>query len=557
MSVPGALQAPTSGWTTSADVIVVGSGVAGLTTALRVRAQGRSVLLVTKATVDEGSTRWAQGGIAAALADDDSPEEHLRDTLEAGGGLCNEEAVRILVTEGPDAVRELIAWGARFDTDPTGSISLTREGGHHRNRIAHAGGDATGAEVSRALVAAVSADPGIEIVENALVLDLLKDHDGVAIGVTLHVIGPGRRDGVGAALAPAVVLATGGFGQVFGQTTNPYVATGDGVALALRAGAAVADLEFVQFHPTVMWLGPLAQGQQPLVSEAVRGEGAVLVDDAGERFMLGEHEMADLAPRDVVAKAIRRRMRETGAAHMWLDGRALGADMWVHRFPTILASCRLRGIDPVTDLIPVAPAQHYASGGVLTDLDGRSTIPGLYACGEVACSGVHGANRLASNSLLEGLVFGRRIAAAIEADQPLRRNLTEADIYSTEKQRSLVVTNAIRRQLQQRMDVDAGVLRSAESLDEASGWIDAVLTGDSNRGTPCTEDWETTNLVTVAKVLVEHAKLREETRGSHWREDYPHPEEHWRVRLVTTMVGDGSLHTERRSPEWVPGSGTT
>ena len=296
MSVPGVLQAPTSGWTTSADVIVVGSGVAGLTTALRVRAQGKSVLLVTKATVDEGSTRWAQGGIAAALADDDSPEDHLRDTLVAGGGLCNEEAVRILVTEGPDAVRELMAWGARFDTDPTGSISLTREGGHHRNRIAHAGGDATGAEVSRALVAAVSADPGIEVVENALVLDLLKDIDGAAIGVTLHVIGPGRRDGVGAALAPAVVLATGGFGQVFGQTTNPYVATGDGVALALRAGAAVADLEFVQFHPTVMWLGPLAQGQQPLVSEAVRGEGAVLVDNAGERFMLGEHEMEAKAP---------------------------------------------------------------------------------------------------------------------------------------------------------------------------------------------------------------------------------------------------------------------
>lgn len=557
MSVPGALQAPTSGWTTSADVIVVGSGVAGLTTALRVRAQGRSVLLVTKATVDEGSTRWAQGGIAAALADDDSPEDHLRDTLEAGGGLCNEEAVRILVTEGPDAVRELIAWGAKFDTDPTGSISLTREGGHHRNRIAHAGGDATGAEVSRALVAAVSADPGIEIVENALVLDLLKDDDGGAIGVTLHVIGPGRRDGVGAALAPAVVLATGGFGQVFGQTTNPYVATGDGVALALRAGAAVADVEFVQFHPTVMWLGPLAQGQQPLVSEAVRGEGAVLVDDAGEPFMLGEHEMADLAPRDVVAKAIRRRMRETGAAHMWLDGRGLGADMWVHRFPTILASCRLRGIDPVTDLIPVAPAQHYASGGVLTDLDGRSTIPGLYACGEVACSGVHGANRLASNSLLEGLVFGRRIAAAIEADQPSRRVITEADIDGRYSLRSLVVTNAIRRQLQQKMDVDAGVLRSAESLNEASQWIEAALTGDTNRGTPCTEDWETTNLMTVARVLVEHAKLREETRGSHWREDCPNSEERWRVRLVTTMAKDGALHTESRSPEWVPGSENT
>lgn len=548
MSLPGTLSAPPSGWTIEADVVVVGSGVAGLTTALRVRAQGRRVLLVTKATVDEGSTRWAQGGIAAALAEDDSPAEHMRDTLEAGGGLCNEAAVRILVTEGPDAVRELIAWGARFDTDPTGSIALTREGGHHRNRIAHAGGDATGAEVSRALVAAVRADPGIEVVENALVLDLVLDASGAAAGVTLHVIGPGRRDGVGAALAPAVVLATGGFGQVFGQTTNPYVATGDGVALALRAGAAVADVEFVQFHPTVLWLGPLAKGQQPLVSEAVRGEGAVLLDDAGERFMLDEHPMADLAPRDVVAKAIMRRMRDAGAAHVWLDGRQLGADVWLHRFPTILASCRLRGIDPVTDLIPVAPAQHYASGGVLTDLDGRSTIRGLYACGEVACSGVHGANRLASNSLLEGLVFARRIAAAIDQDG---RSAWAVEPRSTGHE--MVVTNSVRRALQQRMDADAGVLRSAASLADAAGWIDETLHAPTSMGMPCTEDWETTNLMTVARVLVEHARLREETRGSHWREDHPATLERWRVRLVTAMDGDGVLRTEHRSPDWVPG----
>ncbi len=550
MSSPSALLAPTSGWTTAADVVVIGSGVAGLTTALRVRAQGLRVLLVTKATVDEGSTRWAQGGIAAALADDDSPEEHMRDTLEAGVGLCNEEAVRILVTEGPDAVRELISWGAQFDMDPTGSIALTREGGHHRNRIAHAGGDATGAEVSRALVAAVSADPGIEIVENALVLDLLKDESGAAAGVTLHVIGPGRRDGVGAAVAPAVVLATGGFGQVFGQTTNPYVSTGDGVALALRAGAAVADLEFVQFHPTVLWLGPLAQGQQPLVSEAVRGEGAVLVDDSGIRFMQGEHPMADLAPRDVVAKAIRRRMRETGAAHVWLDGRRLGADMWVHRFPTILASCRLRGIDPVTDLIPVAPAQHYASGGVLTDLDGRSTIPGLYACGEVACSGVHGANRLASNSLLEGLVFARRIAAAIEVDRQTKDQRVYVGPLGADS--GLVITNSVRRPLQQKMDADAGVLRSAKSLHDAAMWIEDTIAAPDYRGNPCTEDWESTNLITVARVLVEHAQIREETRGSHWREDHPSTQESWRVRLVTTMDDDGTLATVRRSPDWTP-----
>ncbi|MFM8352848.1 MAG: FAD-dependent oxidoreductase, partial [Actinomycetales bacterium] len=259
------LLAERPGWFASADVIVVGSGIAGLTTALHARRAGRSVLLVTKAQVTEGSTRWAQGGIAAALADDDSPEQHLGDTLQAGDGLCDEHAVRILVTEGPGALRDLIDLGAHFDTDDRGQISLGREGGHHRDRIAHAGGDATGAEISRALVAAVAEDQGIELVENALVLELLTDVTGATQGVTLHVMGTGQRGGVGAALAPRVVLATGGLGQVFGQTTNPYVATGDGVALALRAGAEVADLEFVQFHPTVMWLGPHARGQQPLV----------------------------------------------------------------------------------------------------------------------------------------------------------------------------------------------------------------------------------------------------------------------------------------------------
>lgn len=551
--VPQRLRAAPPGWTTTADVVVVGSGVAGLTTALRLRAHDLTVLLVTKATVDEGSTRWAQGGIAAALADDDSPAEHMADTLEAGGGLCNEEAVRVLVTEGPDAVRELISWGAHFDTDPTGSIALTREGGHHRNRIAHAGGDATGAEVSRALVAAVAADPGIELMENALVLDLIRDEDGNAAGVTLHVIGPGSRDGVGAALAPNVVLATGGFGQVFGQTTNPYVATGDGVALALRAGAAVADLEFVQFHPTVMWLGPLAQGQQPLVSEAVRGEGAVLLDEVGERFMAGEHPMADLAPRDVVAKAIRRRMRDTGAAHVWLDGRNLGADTWVQRFPTILAACRLRGIDPVSDPIPVAPAQHYVSGGVLTDLDGRSTIPGLFACGEVACSGVHGANRLASNSLLEGLVFGRRIAEAIRADG--RTSADSAVTFSSWSQglSDGVLSNSRRRSLQQVMDTDSGVLRSRASLEDALHRIASTFGDASAAGRACTEDWESTNLHTLAYALVRQALLREETRGSHWREDFPNVEPNWRQRLVTTMASDGRLHSRTRSPEWIPG----
>ena len=439
MNLPQRLLAPAPGWITETDVVVAGSGIAGLTTALRV-ARGSTarprVLLVTKDVLAAGSTRWAQGGIAAALGPDDTPAEHLDDTLVAGVGLCDPDAVRVMVDEGPAAVRELIELGTRFDRTGAGELSLTREGGHHRDRIAHAGGDATGAEIERALVAAVLAEPGIEVIEHALVLDLLPTAAGGVGAVTLHVMGEGQRDGVGAVRARAIVLATGGIGQIYAATTNPPVSTGDGLAAALRAGAMIRDLEFVQFHPTVLWLGGSASGQQPLVSEAVRGEGGFLLDGgpdgAGNRFMQGQHALADLAPRDVVAKAILRRMRETGAEHVWLDARHFGAEKWRVRFPTILATLTSLGIDPVDQLIPVAPAAHYASGGIATDLHGRTSVAGLYACGEAACTGVHGANRLASNSLLEGLVFGRRIAAdiadAVAADCHRRAALPELGI---------------------------------------------------------------------------------------------------------------------------------
>ena len=531
-----ALSAPAPGWSVTADAVVVGSGVAGLTAALHARRAGLRVVLVTKGKVEEGSTRWAQGGIAAALSDDDTPEEHLHDTLVAGAGLCDVDAVRALVTEGPDAVRALIAWGAAFDLDPSGALSLTREGGHLRDRISHAGGDATGAEVSRALVATVAQDPGIELIEDALALDLIQDESGAAQGVTLHVMRQGARDGVGAARAPVVILATGGFGQVFSQTTNPSVATGDGVALALRAGAQVADLEFVQFHPTFMWFGPEARGQQPLVSEAVRGEGALLLDMGGERFMEGQHALAELAPRDVVSRAITRRMMETGSQHVWLDGRAFGEDLWAARFPTILAGCRQRGIDPVTELIPVAPASHYVSGGVLTDLDGRASIPGLFACGEVACTGVHGANRLASNSLLEGLVFAARIGRVLESESFPRRPAPTGPGDAT------LVSHRVMRRLQQTMTDDASVIRSARSLSAARDGL-AAMPGS---GEPCTEDWETTNLHLVARALVHQARIREETRGSHRRENFQdRGEERWSVRLVSRFTPDDDIVTDR------------
>ncbi|MET9621316.1 MULTISPECIES: L-aspartate oxidase [unclassified Streptomyces] len=542
------LHAPAPGWSIDADVVVVGSGVAGLTAALRCTAAGLRTVVVTKARLDDGSTRWAQGGIAAALGEGDTPEQHLEDTLVAGAGLCDEDAVRLLVTEGPDAVRRLIATGADFDKTADGTIALTREGGHHRRRIAHAGGDATGAEISRALVDAVRAD-GVRTIENALVLDLLTDAEGRTAGVTLHVMGEGQHDGVGAVHAPAVVLATGGMGQVFSATTNPAVSTGDGVALALRAGAEVSDLEFVQFHPTVLFLGADSEGQQPLVSEAVRGEGAHLVDADGVRFMLGQHELAELAPRDIVAKAIMRRMQEQGAEHMYLDARHFGAEMWENRFPTILAACRAHGIDPVSEPIPVAPAAHYASGGVRTDLRGRTTVPGLYACGEVACTGVHGANRLASNSLLEGLVFAERIAdevtalaartAGVPAPHPSPVTLPLPD-------------PGARIRIQRIMTHGAGVLRSAESLATAAEGLDALhaeavaaATGEHDEhkaSEPGVESWETTNLLCVARVLVAAARRREETRGCHWREDHPERDDAaWRRHLVVRLEPDRTL----------------
>lgn len=540
MRVPRRLAAPEPGWAADTDVVIAGSGIAGLSTALQIaRHSSLHVMLVTKDVIAAGSTRWAQGGIAAALGAGDSPDDHLADTLVAGAGLCDEDAVRVLVREGPAAVRDLVQLGTRFDRGRDGELALAREGGHLRNRVAHAGGDATGAEIERALVTRVLDASGVELLEHALVLDLLQDPSGSVAGVTLHVMGEGQRDGVGAVRARAVVIATGGIGQVYASTTNPAVSTGDGVAAALRAGAAVRDIEFIQFHPTVVYLGARSHGQQPLVSEAVRGEGAFLVDDAGTRFMPGQHELADLAPRDVVAKAILRRMRETGAEHMWLDARHFGAEKWRVRFPTIYATLMSLGIDPVRELIPVLPACHYASGGIHTDLLGRSTVDGLYGCGEAACTGVHGANRLASNSLLEGLVFGRRIAATIVETVDPDAPRPEPAAFRLE---SGLVENTIRSRLQHLMSADVGVLRDATGLAAAEAGLAELAAVRAPQGD--IENWEATNLLTVAAALVAAARRREETRGSHWREDFPERDDvHWRGHLDVTVAGDGTVGT--------------
>jgi L-aspartate oxidase len=518
---------------------VVGSGIAGLTAALECRELGK-VMVVTKDVVAAGSTPWAQGGIASVQGAEDTVQQHIDDTLVAGAGLCIPEAVRVLVSEGPEEVAKLIARGAEFDRDALGALELTREGGHLQDRIAHAGGDATGAEIERALVSVVKADPVIEIVEHALVLDLLHADVGsgeqpAVAGITLHVLGQGTRGGVGAVYARAVILATGGIGQIYAVTTNPTVSTGDGVAAALRAGAELRDIEFIQFHPTVLYLGPGARGQLPLVSEAVRGEGGQLLNAKGERFMVGRHELAELAPRDVVAKEIMKQMAAEGSDHVFVDGRMLGEEVWRVRFPTILLNCRRAGINPVTDLIPVAPACHYFCGGVTTDLDGATNLPGLFACGEVASSGVHGANRLASNSLLEGLVFARRIAALLHDRLPPRRR------PAVDQRDAWLIDASVVPAMQLAMSRYAGGLRDATGLDSCAADLRSLASIRSER--PGLEAWEATNLMTVATAIVASARLREESRGAHWRDDFTGRRAEWQGHLIAAQSDAGLRHT--------------
>jgi len=537
MAIPRRLVAPDATWERDVDVVVLGSGAAGLAAALAGRPV-RSVLIVTKDVLNAGSTAWAQGGLAGVLDPTDTFEEHVRDTLAAGAGLCDEVVVRELVAEAPTAIRYLMRLGAAFDSGADGlGPALTREGGHSRNRIVHAGGDRSGAEVQRTLdESAVAA--GVDVLERAFALDLVTgradDGSRQAAGVTVALLDPaGGVASVGTVTARAVVLATGGFGQIFASTSNPPAVTGDGAAIALRAGLTVRDVEFVQFHPTVMWRGPDATGQQPLVSEAVRGEGAILFDAADERVMAGVHPLEDLAPRDVVAAAISRRMAEAPGGvddHVFLDATALG-EAFYSRFPTITAACREIGIDPARDRIPVAPAAHFACGGLPARLDGTTVMPGLFAVGEVACTGVHGANRLASNSLTEGVVAGTRLGRDLAWELPARVE-PRFDAAAGAQ-----LDGVHRVDVRAAMSRYVGVVRDESSLAAAASVLDDLagkITGD---GPPSRASWEATNVLTVASAVVTAATVRTESRGCHRRSDFPEPSEEW-LRHLSAGIGD-------------------
>ena len=523
--LPHALLAPEPTWFAETDVVVLGSGAAGLSAALAARPV-REVVLITKDTLAAGSTNWAQGGLAAVLDPADSLANHVHDTLEAGAGLCNESAVTELVEQAPTAIRYLMNLGASFDPGAHEGVALTKEGGHSHRRIVHAGGDQSGAEIQRTLDESVRL-AGVHVVEHAFGVDLLtgftKDGTRAVAGVRVALLDEsGHVESVGDIRARAVVVATGGYGQVYASTSNPPAVTGDGIALALRAGVEVRDLEFIQFHPTVLWRGPDATGQQALISEAVRGEGAVLVDAAGDRVMRGVHPLEDLAPRDVVAAAISARMATAPNGvddHVYLDAREV--DNFAQRFPSITASCMSAGIDPSVDLIPVAPAAHYVCGGITATLSGTTSLNGLFAVGEAACTGVHGANRLASNSLTEGVVAGTRVG------RDLSWSLPDNVVSVQELEKGALLHGEHRVTLRSAMSKHVGVLRDADGLAAAETVLTELLSHVSSDVVPHRKAFEATNMLTIALAVVMCAQARTESRGCHRRSDFTFADEKW------------------------------
>jgi L-aspartate oxidase len=524
------------------EVLILGTGAAGLTAALG--CAPRRVTVLTKTRLGEGgASPWAQGGVAAAMGGDDTPALHAADTMVAGAGLNDPAVVELLTGEGPERVRALLALGAHFDRDAAGGLALGREAAHSRRRILHAR-DATGAEIVRTLVAAVRHAPEMRVVECAFAVDLVLDGDRVA--GALAVEEDGRRM---LHLAPAVVLATGGLGQLYLRTTNPREATGDGLAMAARAGARLADLEFVQFHPTALAAGDVGDDSTgaplPLLTEALRGEGAVLLDGEGRRFMLGEHPDAELAPRDVVARAIWQRL--AAGDRVVLDSREAVGERFPERFPLVFELCRERGLDPRIAPMPVAPAAHYHMGGIWVDADGRTSLPGLWACGEVTATGAHGANRLASNSLLEALVFGARVAddlrafcAGVRPAEAVRTaNLRAAAGFDRGRRlppaaEDVELTAAVRRILWEKV----GLVRDETGLTAARAELDRLAARYPSAA------GEARNLLAVGRLVTAAALARRESRGGHFRSDFPAPDPAWAHRLYLTAAADGSAMFE-------------
>jgi len=514
----------------SPDFVVIGSGIAGLRAAIALAPVGR-VLILTKAEPTESNTGYAQGGIAVAMGDDDGPDLHAADTIRAGDGLCDEAAVRVLVEQGPPYVQELVDWGTQFDREADGTLSRGREAAHSVRRVLHAG-DATGREIARVLWTRVSQLKSVETANHALVTELLVEAQR-CVGVRFYDQLGFPRD----ASARATLLATGGAGQVFRQTTNPRVATGDGVALGFHAGARVADLEFVQFHPTAL---NVPGAPRFLISEALRGDGGRLINSRGQLFMTRYHADGDLAPRDVVARSIMREMDMTGGG-VFLSLSHLDPDYVIRRFPTIADMCRQVGLDLARNPIPVSPAAHYVMGGVDTDQWGRTSLPGLLAAGEVACTGVHGANRLASNSLLEGLVFGARAAIAMQqppAAAALAKDRREAPrTPSASVGRSPLTTTEVR----DLMWKSVGLFRTREGMEDAVAKLDASYAAHrdalANARADDGDAWKQFNLVTVARLIARAALRRLESRGAHYRADFPgHDDLHWKAHVVDSLT---------------------
>ena len=513
------------------DVLVVGGGVAGMRAALEAASHdGADVIVAGKGQWAESNTAWAQGGVAAVMAEPDTVDSHVHDTLAAGAGLCDEPAVRRVVEAGAGAIRRLLDWGMPLDPKggPGGGVpALGREGGHTHPRIVHHDGDATGRALGNTLLERARESPHVRLFDRCFVLDLItvevNGHAGQCLGAITHH----PKYGLQVIWAQATILASGGCGQVFRESTNPNVATGDGLAMAYRAGAELADMAFVQFHPTTLYV---AGASRALITEAVRGEGAHLVDRNGHRFMPEYDDRAELAPRDIVARSILQQMAKTGHSHVYLDARHLGAAAFAARFPSIHRLLAKFDIDPGQQMIPVHPSAHYMVGGVRVDLDGRTTVPGLYACGEVACTGLHGANRLASNSLLEGLVFGEatgRACRELVTENPAGPVRIISDIPLSD--RSDMDLGDVRSSLRSVMWRHVGILRSGQRLDEVSEMFDFWARYTLDKIFDERLGWEVQNLLTVGAVITRAANWRAESRGVHSREDCPEPKDDFRV----------------------------